>query len=150
MNDNDIKLIEASLKISLPTSYKTLILNHPCPDNQDICNHGLFNDAQHLIDENINHRTNGWFDMDWPDNFLLIGDDGCGDTYFMVLGKDEHVYFADHECGPSYQDDLDGCLSHETVTDHLENLLEIERELDREEKELAERRANKKWWQFWI
>ena len=92
MSPEDIRRIEDVLGWKVPVSYASVVLNYPCPDSEDICQHGLFSDPNRLIDVNLEHRTDGWFGLDWPEHFFAIGDDGCGDTYFMVIGKDDKVY----------------------------------------------------------
>jgi hypothetical protein len=150
MKPEDLQRIEEVLGLRLPESYASLILNYPCPENEYIREHELFSDPEKVIRANQEHRKNGWFYLDWPGHFFVIGDDGCGDTYFMVIGKDESVYFADHEAGPSYETHLDDCFSSGSVAEHIEEVLETEREFQEEVRRRDERRKNKKWWQFWI
>lgn len=150
MKPEDIQLIETALGLKLPDSYVEVVLNYPCPEIADVCESGLFSDPLWVIQVNQEHRRGGWFGMDWPPHFFAIGDDGCGDTYFMVIGKDDRVYFADHECGPSFETELEDCASSESVQEHVEKELDLVRELEEEEMRQAERRKNKKWWQFWI
>ena len=91
MTPEDIQNIEHTLNIKLPPSYISVVENYPCPDNSDICGHGLFNDPETVIEQNLQHRQYGWFGLKWPETFFVIGDSGCGDTYFLVIGRDERV-----------------------------------------------------------
>ncbi len=150
MKPEDISRVEDALDLKVPKSYSEVVLNYPCPDSEDICQHGLFSDPGRVIEVNLEHRKDGWFGLNWPDHFFAIGDDGCGDTYFMVVGKDEQVYMADHEGGPSYETELDDCAHFESVQEHIEEEMDREREFEEEEQKREERRKNKKWWQFWV
>ncbi|MDA0661162.1 MAG: SMI1/KNR4 family protein [Planctomycetota bacterium] len=150
MMPEDVQRIEQELGLKVPESYASVVLNYPCPEVEGICRHGLFSDSQYVIEVNLEHRKEGWFGLAWPNHFLAIGDDGCGDTYFMVIGKDDKVYMADHEGGPCYETELDDCVSSESVQEHIEYELDLERWSQEEERRRDERRRNKKWWQFWI
>ena len=68
----------------------------------------------------------------------------------MVIGKDEKVYFADHEAGPHPVDELEECFRSESVRGHVEHEIKMQRELDEEERIAEGQRKNKNWWQFWI
>lgn len=56
------------------------------------------------IDENRTVRAEGYFGQPWPDQYFIIGQNGCGD-YYVILpnSKQFSVGFADHEamaCNP--------------------------------------------------
>ena len=63
----------------------------------------------------------------------------------MVNAKNDKVYMADHEAGPNYETELDNCVQCESVQEHIKPELDRERELEVEERQLEERRKNKKW-----
>ncbi len=150
MNEKDIQKIEQALGLKVPESYAQVVLNYPCPEAEDICQHGLFNDPDLVIHSNVEHRKNGWFGFDWPEKHFAIGDDGCGDTYFMIMDGDERVYFADHEAGPAFWENLEDCCSANSLKEHIDEQMEQEKEFQEEQARKADRKKNKKWWQFWI
>ena len=150
MKFEEVERIEAALGLRLPDAYKSVALNHPCPESEDISWHGLYRDAERVMEVNAEHRANGWFGIDWPDDYFVIGDTGCGDSYFIVVGESDKVYLADHEGGPHPTTQLGDCVSSETISAHVEQEMASEREFQEEERLSAERRKNKKWWQFWL
>jgi hypothetical protein len=149
MTQSDFEQIERRLDVTLPRTYTALLAVYPPDADDDIRSHGLFSDPDRVIEENIAHRRDGWFHIPWPDHYFVIGDDGCGDTYFMVLGKDEHIYFADHEGGSHPLDELEGCLASDTLHDHITSELKISREIEEGYQARTTRRRNKPWWLFW-
>jgi len=149
MNPSEFSNIERSLGIELPQSYKSLLASYPIGVSEDIKSHGLFADPNRVIQENIALRTEGWFRIDWPVSYFVIGDDGCGDYYFMVIGKDEKVYFADHECGSHPVDAVEECLSSDSLSKHFSRELELERDYVEYERAKRERHQNRKWWEIW-
>ena len=149
MKDSDFLQIETELDIQLPDSYRSFLSNYPEEADEDIKSSILISDAKQLVTENLLHRQHGWFGFDWPEHYLVVGNSGCGDTYFMVLGKDERVYFADHETGPDPMKELDECWSSESLQEHMEEALEIKREIEEEDRLKEERRKNRKWWEIW-
>lgn len=148
MTPSDFARIEQNLGITLPASYRAFLAAYPSEADEDIRSHALFASPDRVIEENISHRKDGWFRIPWPHHYFVVGDDGCGDTYFMVLGKDERIYLADHEAGPHPMDDIDDCYVSESLQQHMEDQLEIARESERRAREKAARRANRKWWEF--
>jgi hypothetical protein len=143
----DLVKIERKLNITLPESYKTVFLTKLSLPN---CSEFFYTASDDVIRETELHREEGWFEIDWPKNYIVVGITGCGDTYFMVAGGGSLVYFADHEGGPHPIEALEECVIFETVEQYIEEGIQIALEIEEEECRVEERRANKKWWQFWI
>ena len=149
MEAADFARIETSLSIELPDAYRLFMSSYPSEADEDIRSHALFSDSDLIVAENLEHRKEGWFGIKWPDEYFVIGDDGCGDTYFMVLGKDEKVYFADHEAGPHPTENLEECVSSDSLQEYMAEALELAREVEEEFRQREERKNKKKWWEIW-
>ena len=58
----------------------------------------FYSDADEIIKETKCFRDEGFFGLNWPKKYLVIGDDGAGSVYFIDLNQtNSPVYFADHE-----------------------------------------------------
>ena len=105
MNQVEIESIEEKTGIKLPESYKQVLLNYPKEllgtEAEDF---GLLSDAEVIIEENIEVRSNGYFGEAWPGRYFIIGQNGCGDYYVINHENQEFsVGFACHEemaCNP--------------------------------------------------
>ena len=150
MTEDDLIKIQEELNISLPGSYCELMTNNPYPEYEGVPNFGIYFNADVIIDENQHHRNAGWFDIEWPVHYLIIGDIGNGDLFFMATEKDDQVYICSHEAGAHPVDELEDCLEYESVQELLEEEVKFECEYQEEQHSRAERKKNKKWWQFWI
>ena len=95
MNREDVKIIEADLNISLPESYKEVILNYPFDDSFDGIKDYLWNDFIKIVKGNLYYRENGFHGKTWPDCFYIIGK-MIGDNIFYINLNDvnsETIYF---------------------------------------------------------
>ena len=115
MTPKDIENIEALTNLKLPQSYIDVVTNYPVElldsDAQDF---GLLNSPDEIIEENNSVRKNGYYGEKWPDNYLIIGHNGCGDHFVTVLDATHFsVGFSDHEemrC-TKYADNLNEFIS---------------------------------------
>jgi len=141
---SDLDRIERELALRLPANYRALVINYPDALGPSGPDYELLDDPQQLIDINKLYRAQGFFGMPWPEHYYSIGGDGSGNDYYLDLRVEPSpVYFADHE-GSIYSEQwpsLDAWLA-ERVKER--------REWEQEERQRQERRARKKWWQFWI
>jgi len=141
---SDLDRIERELAIRLPANYRALVINYPAALGPSGPDYELLDDPQQLIDINKLYRAQGFFGMPWPEHYYSIGGDGSGNDYYLDLRVEQSpVYFADHE-GSIYSEQwpsLDAWLA-ERVKER--------REWEQEERQRQERKAAKKWWQFWI
>lgn len=99
MTPNDINRIEKETGLKLPECYIEVVTNYPIALlESDAPDFGLLNDPEVIIAENNLVRSDGYFGEQWPDHFLVIGQNGCGDYYVTTLeGIEFSVGFADHE-----------------------------------------------------
>jgi len=101
-----------------------------------------------LRDLNENCRKNGTCECEWQDSFWAIGGDGEGGIYFFDSTEDNsHIYYIDHEY-PPYEIEGRGrpLLPNELRGEIYEGIRAVEEYC----RELREKIANRKWWQFWI
>jgi len=99
MTDAELHLIESELKLSLPPSYSAFVLSFPEDVALAVGDFECFADASRLLTLNKELRRMPFYQgRPWPDRLFAIGENGCGDYYFLDL-KDSFgaVMFVDHE-----------------------------------------------------
>jgi hypothetical protein len=136
--------IEQKFGLTLPDWYRRWVLDYPFAEPDD----ALYHDETSIVRANDELRRDGWFGFPWPREFFVIGDTGCGDSYFIVPSTaDKRIFIADHEGGPAPSPEkLDEMVQAETIEEHIAQTRQVIQEVA----QIAERRRNKKWWQFWI
>jgi hypothetical protein len=99
MTAADIAEIEGALGFRLPNCYRAVVLNYPkALADTEAPDFGLFDTPAAVIDANLEVRKNGYFGQPWPDEYVIIGENGCGDYYVIIKNAAEFtVGFADHE-----------------------------------------------------
>ncbi len=146
----DIDRIERELDIELPEEYKSILLAYPFAHDSVVYEDDLFGDAATLISRNQESGQYGFMVHDWPSHYLVIGTDGAGNDFFIDLqAAGSAVYIADHEV-TSKSKRLEYRLTAPSITDFVDLLKKQEAEFEEEERQAAERRLNRKWWQFWL
>ncbi|NRB82132.1 MAG: SMI1/KNR4 family protein [Saccharospirillaceae bacterium] len=95
----EITKIENETGITLPKCYVNVITNYPKELlDSDAQEFGLLNDPDDIIEVNLEVREDGYFGEKWPSEYFIIGSNGCGDFYVIVLDAEEFsVGFSDHE-----------------------------------------------------
>lgn len=90
----DLTKIEVELNIRLAADYAEALLEDPFEGRgQEFCTR-----ADEIIEQTKWYREEGFYGLEWPDNYLVIGDDGAGDANFIDLTLiSSPVFFADHE-----------------------------------------------------
>ncbi|MCG6156693.1 SMI1/KNR4 family protein [Rubinisphaera margarita] len=111
MTSDDIAAIERALGFSVPLAYSNVVTNYPpALADTEAPDFGLFDDPTLVIDANREVRENGYFGEQWPDQYVIIGENGCGDCYVVTRDVTKFsVGFADHaakECN-LFADSLD-------------------------------------------
>ena len=109
MTSDDIATIELALGFSLPQPYVDVVTNYPTAlADTEAPDFGLFDDPSLVIDANRIVRDDGYFGEQWPDQYVIIGENGCGDYYVVTKTAAKFsVGFADHEameCNPFASD----------------------------------------------
>jgi hypothetical protein len=106
MDSEALVRVEAILHVSLPQSYRTIMLN--CSPIDPELELELEGNPNVITRENLELRKEGFFDMNWPEHHLWIGGDGAGNAYFLDLSQNPApVFFADHEAGRYVQQAAD-------------------------------------------
>lgn len=79
----DIERIELHLGVMLPVTYRDFMLNYPVDLDEDIRTHDIYAEAEAIITttEKLRHWDNP--DMNWQKNYVVIGDSGSGDYYYI-------------------------------------------------------------------
>jgi len=137
MTDADLAKIETELDIELPDYYRAFVQNYPplllaIPNGPYLCE--LSNSAENVIQLNRLVRTFNSFE--WPDEYLVIGESGCGDYYAIDIDdEDSSVYLWNHEQGDFSDDEEVDSLpefagqliqSYESVAKHQRDLARAE------------------------
>ena len=115
MTEAELAGVESRLGVLLPSHYRRFLLAYPqalidakldlghtqeSPADRKFTSH-----PDRLIELNEEVRESGtpWVGEagdPWPDRYLVIGDDGCGNYYCLDLrAGDEGVWFYDHDAG---------------------------------------------------
>ena len=146
MNQEEVDELEGKLDLTLPETYKQLVLNHPGFYRQhELCDH-----VDPLVYDNRDLRRKGFFGIDWPADYFVIGSDGTGNFYFITTAPfDGHVYLADHDGGAG-PDDLDAAKAFESLDDFVTMLREMRVLMVEDIKRTNARIDRRKWWEFWI
>ena len=144
MVSDDLDRIEHELTIRLPGNYRALILTYPHGLGPSGPDYELLDDPAQIVELNRYYREHGFFGMPWPAHFFSFGGDGSGNAYYLDLRKEPSpVYFADHE-GTLYSEQWP------SLEVWLAEMIKEQSELEAEERQRAERKAHKRWWEFWV
>jgi|GEM_PF-6759004 len=92
MNDADLKRIEIAVGRSLPNGFRSVMLNFPqkliaaatltdADGNEFIESMMITPNADYII-AGIDDRRH---DPDWPKNYVVIGDNGCGEEFSVDI-----------------------------------------------------------------
>src|SRR5713101_3945567 len=130
--------IEQEFGVTLPDWYRRQILKYPFSEGDD----ALYSGEENIVRANQELRRDGWFGFLWPREFFVIGDTGCGDSFFIVPSTgDKRIFITDHEgaSAPSFHK-LGKMVQSETIGKYVSETLEF----ILEGKKMYERRLNKK------
>ena len=147
MTPGDLERIEKELDLVLPRAYREFMQSGEFGEG-DEGTQDLTGVAGEVIELTKDLRTNGFYGAKWPDNYLVIGDDGAVDYYFTDIQKERPaVFFADHELTTN-KDRL--VISEKDQYQTFSEFWEFIQEMNEATEQSFERRKNKRWWQFWI
>lgn len=144
MTPEALSRIEQTFGVTLPDWYRLRLLDIPFA----VPEHVLYHNEEAIVRTNQELRRDGWYGYPWPREFFVIGDNGFGDSYFIVPSTgNRRIFIAAHDGGPAPSfDKLGEMVQADTIEEHIH---ESQKTL-REAQQLVERRRTKKWWQFWI
>jgi hypothetical protein len=93
----DLDEIEGRFHIHLPRAYRECIAL--MDDLEPTIGEVFDTDLATLIEENESVRRNGFFGLDWPNHYFVLGGNGAGDLYYLDTTEQERprVYQAGHE-----------------------------------------------------
>lgn len=147
----DLDRIESELNLALPKAYRDFMQSGKFGEGDEGCQ-DFTGIADEVIERTKKLRGRGFFGAKWPDNYVVIGDDGAGDYYFTDIEKESPaVFFADHELtsnkGSLILRDEYQCATFSEFWNSVEKFnKETDLAIEREE----ERRKSRRWWQFWV
>ena len=114
MTEAELAHIESVLKLTLPRDYRGFVAHYPqwLTDavwdlgwtRESVADRHFYNSPQKVIETNLDVRLPGtpWVGEDdpWPERFLAIGDDQCGNYWCVdIETPDAGVWFYNHELG---------------------------------------------------
>lgn len=134
---SEIKVIEKELGIKLPDFYIQTMLNYPFPGDSFAAELTLCNNVRGIIDNNSIFEK--------KQNCFAVGSDGGELIYFIRINEGEKVYIYDYE-----QSDINLSIEAKSWNEYLRNLEGIDKKIVEDTLKMAEKKRNKKWWQFWI
>ncbi len=79
----DIEKIESRLGVELPAEYRDFVINYPADLDEDIRAHDIYADADAVIEATEELRKGDNPDLKWPKHYVIIGDSGSGDYYYI-------------------------------------------------------------------
>jgi hypothetical protein len=136
MNEAEIVYIEGKLKIDLPHFYIQTMVEYPFSSDSFASEFTLCTDVGTILD---------CCSVLASDNKYAVGHDGGEYIYYIKLTGEESVYIHDIERSKAHNS-----VVAESWSDFLECIEKEEEEIKQDELLTEERRASKKWWQFWI
>lgn len=147
MTAAELDQIESELDLALPLSYREFMQSGKFGEGYEgtQCLYGM---ADEVIKETKSVRKNGFYGVKWPENYLVIGDDGAGNVYFTDVTQERPaVLMAQHELTIGRRRlEIDERDKHQTFVEFWQNLQKWYEETD-----IAIEKQNKKrWWRFWI
>jgi hypothetical protein len=144
MRDEDLDRIEAALGVKLPPEYRATMRDYPFPSDSSAAELWSRPDADWVIWRSREWSKSGLYDRPWSERYVALGSDGGEEEYILDLGTTPpSVLTADVENG----------TVEPIATDWqrwLALLDEWHAEIEQDERDMAERVRNKRWWEFWI
>lgn len=149
MTPEDFARIEGELSVSLPQAYREILLR-PEFQGEAAGFQEFSGDADEVIGLNLEVRQEGFYGAQWPEQYLVIGEDGAGNNYFTDLKRERPaVFLADHELTTNKKR-LITSEAYETYADFIVFILKLQSENDAafaaDESPTAK---TKPWWKLW-
>ncbi|MCT4623571.1 MAG: SMI1/KNR4 family protein, partial [Schleiferiaceae bacterium] len=141
MTNTEIERFEKTIKKKLPQWYAHFLMSYP----EDLVRLGApYNTVSELsLPNNLDRLIELDKYDDLPNNILIIGEDGLGNFYYVLLDHmDTRIYLFDHEA-PTFLDDrqltIDYSRSYDLVFSDLDELIDhLKETLTAHESDLTE------------
>lgn len=102
MRKDDITAIERALGVTLPDDYAQLLLAYPFDEDRD----AFYGSVEEIIDDTLLYREHGMVGGTWLDQWVVIGNVGNGDHWFIDSALQTSPVFAtSHDGAPPVQQD---------------------------------------------
>lgn len=138
MTEEELTQIESHLGLKLPEFYRSTMLNYPFPVNSFADEFLLTNYLEQVLE--LNHQPVECSGIGRP---FLVGSDGGEELYYIDLQNLESpVYTLQLETGKHFQ-------KAENWTQYLHRIEADLKEIEDDEQREQERKASKRWWEFW-
>ncbi len=107
----DLSKIEQAIGRRLPESYRDFMMRYPEELASIAGDFEFLADADRIVQLNEDLRRMPFYQgKNWPDRLLAIGENGCGDYYFLDMRDPSGaVLFVDHET-----------MEHQTLAPNVE------------------------------
>jgi hypothetical protein len=150
MDQSEIDRLQTEFDIEFPDDYARVLRAYPLHEPTE----ELLESYDMLRESNAEIRKEGFWGVDVPNSFWLIGLDGMGGGDFINCdGAQTYVYIFDHATPPKDMSDM-GQLRPRPFAEHIQALIADEEEFRAEEvlrrSRLEQAVAERKWWQFWV
>jgi len=97
MSEQDVDMLEKELNLVVPDFLRHWLLLNPFA-SRDSDTRALMCSRDHVIDDNVKLRRDGYYGRLWPESLLYIGDDWGGGAYFVDTKQAvPMVYYYDWE-----------------------------------------------------
>jgi len=138
VTESEISKIEESFNLSLPEFYRSTMLSYPFSADSFAEEFLLPNNPQSILE--YNQHSGEYTGIEKP---FVIGSDGGEEMYFIDLASDSSQVFSfDMEAGKHN-------VKAKDWSDYLSQIEADLKEIEEDERAKQERKANKKWWEFW-
>lgn len=146
MTESDISRIEHELSVQLPPAYATLLRRYPFSGESCAAESYLWNDFRLLLERNRDLASiigNAQSSVAQQACMFQIGCDGGEVNYLIDLRNPASpIYVYDFESGSI----AEKCQGFDAWIAYCRD---VEAEVVADEAAMAEREANRRWWEFW-
>ena len=99
MTEDDFQKIERDLNVSLPKAYRDVMPAFEKLSAKQMDYVCLYQSAARVVDANNEARDLARIGWEWPDKYLIVGDNGGGNAFCLDLSNpdDTWVWWCDHE-----------------------------------------------------
>ena len=126
ISPKDLARAESELKIQLPADYAAALLKNPFKGGAQ----EFYGNLDEILNQTKWNRDEGFFGLKWPENYLVIGDDGAGNQYFIDLNRTPSpVFFVDHEIA-AVKDKWEVTEEAASVKQWIQRLPQLWKEMD--------------------